>query len=163
MINSMSYWQNDTENGYIPQSVSGRNLSVVTTGAAGLSAARENLQLQNKNKWNVCIDNVLIEMGRHPQAYADIEEGILPPTHKAIATAIQFAHYARDRMWPSPGQILPDGEGGLHFQRAVLSGVIISFEARSDGRCWIWHYPRPPHPPVGREIELLGIEPFVTP
>jgi hypothetical protein len=117
------------------------------------------LREQHREQWRKIMDDTLIEMGRNPERFADRDEGDVPPTPRAIETAINFVRQAQAGAWPPAGQVLSDGEGGILIQRALPDGKTLSFEAADDGSWMTLIYRRPPleaqvldqgHPSDGR-------------
>jgi hypothetical protein len=152
MPNLMRRWQARYES--IPRGSSESRADVVETGAAQFSAVEESARLRDASRWEELINSTLIELGRKPQLFADAEEGIAAPTPRAIDAAVKFALFAREAMLAAPGQVLPDGEGGLVIQHALPEGATESFEADADGNSSIWFYPRAPQKPVQSDASL---------
>ena len=69
-----------------------------------------------RRAWNDIIDHYLIEWGRNPQALED--EDFDPPTPEVIARACDAAKQFGDEGMAAPLRVLPDGEGGLTFERS---------------------------------------------
>lgn len=154
MSSLMRPWPSQASYEYIPRASSDSRSDAVETGASQLSAIEESLGLRNADEWQQLIDGTLIEMGRRPHFFADVDEEIAAPTLEAVAAAVKFACFARDRMLAAPGQALPDGDGGVVIQHALPDGATESFEADAEGRCSIWFYPRAPRAPIQEEIEF---------
>ncbi len=141
-----------------PRGSSDRKNEVVETTASQLSR-EETVRLRNRDWWDELIDHTLINMGLNPQAYADADEGVAPPSQAAIAKAVKFALSVRERMLVPAGQILADGNGGLMIQHALPDGATESFEADAAGNCSIWFYPRAPQKPTQTPIEFTDDNP----
>ena len=148
MPNTMHTWQPRSNMSFDTQSSSAQTFDFVETRTSQLSAVDEARSLNNRDSWQQVIDGVLIEMGRSPDAFADSDEGIDPPTKEAVATAVEFATFARDETLAPPGQTMPDGDGGVVFQRALPDGETETFEAAADGSWSMFIYSRAPKAPV---------------
>jgi hypothetical protein len=72
-----------------------------------------------RKRWDEIIDRVLIEWGKDATGLADPDEGILAPTPQSIRTANRLAIWMRDHQLPPPGSVVPDGEGGVSFERSA--------------------------------------------
>jgi hypothetical protein len=151
MNSLMRTWKSSYEP--TPRGCSEQATYAVDTGTSELSAIEEAKRISNYDKWQDLLDGTLIEVGRNPRLMADAEEGIQEPTPFAIAKAVKFAQFAREKMLAPPGQTLPDGEGGLVIQHALPDGATESFEVDADGNCSIWLYLRAPQKPIQWEIE----------
>ena len=73
-------------------------------------------------RWQEFIDNTLIEWGRAPQMIED--DGILPPSPRALHVAAVLAIELRKKGLPPPLRIVPDGDGGVVFERRTENGMI---------------------------------------
>lgn len=82
-------------------------------------------------RWDELVDSYLIEWGRDPSRF-DGEE-IVPPTEASIGRACEVAGLCRDGAWPPPLRVVPDGEGGVVFERRV-GDIFESLEILADGR-----------------------------
>jgi len=79
--------------------------------------------------WQRIIDDYLIEWGRDPGQLAD--EDLSPPSKHIIGYASRVAIELRKAGWPPPLRVVPDGEGGIAFERR--SGDFFqSLEIRAD-------------------------------
>lgn len=85
-----------------------------------------------RSQWDDFIDTTLIEWGKDPSIVADPHEGIHAPTPPSIRIATQLALMMRDGGQPPPTRIVPDGEGGITFERHAGSGFQ-SLEVASTG------------------------------
>lgn len=90
---------------------------LVDTGTARNEAlARERLDQKDlREAWDRIIDSYLIEWGRNPEAF-DTEE-IIPPSESVIHRACILAQQMRDAGLPPPLRVVPDGDGGVSFER----------------------------------------------
>ncbi len=71
-------------------------------------------------KWDFWIDNYLVEWGRNPSLFDTTE--IKPPSKSIIHLACRLARESRDAGLAPPLRIVPDGEGGISFERKSESG-----------------------------------------
>lgn len=85
-----------------------------------------------REQWEEIIDSKLIEWGKDPSALADPGEGIVAPSLQSIKIASEVAQSARDAGWPPPTRVVPDGEGGIAFERQS-GGVFESLEVTANG------------------------------
>lgn len=70
---------------------------------------------ENRSGWQDVIDRYLVEWGR---TMADLEDdGLIPPTRQAIDLASHLAMLFRDRGTPPPMRVVPNGDGGICFER----------------------------------------------
>jgi len=76
----------------------------------------ESHPVQNSRQaWDEFIDRVLVEWGRNPDALED--DDFLAPGLEIIDMACQVAIAFRDEGFPPPTRVVPDGEGGVCFER----------------------------------------------
>ena len=68
-----------------------------------------------REDWQEVIDYTLIEWGKDPSKLKD--EDFKPPTIKSITKAIGFAKETRDKLLPPPLRTVPNGDGGIVFER----------------------------------------------
>lgn len=80
--------------------------------------------------WQKIIDNQLIEWGR--DTFQFDEEDFVPPTKISIKRANDLATEFRNRCLPEPLRVVPDGEGGIAFERRS-ERFFITLEISSDG------------------------------
>ena len=80
--------------------------------------------------WDRLIDEVLIDWGTNPEQFD--EEETAPPSGESLAVAGQLAVRMRDCGWPCPTGVIPDGEGGIVFERRQ-GGDYMRFEIQSNG------------------------------
>jgi|GEM_PF-1577474 len=89
------------------------------TGAASddsLVTAGQNEGEVVRKAWNTLIDSKLIEWGRDPSLLEDDE--LIPPSRAAIQRAVDLAIRLRDEeKLPAPKRVVPDGDGGVVFER----------------------------------------------
>ncbi len=85
---------------------------IQTTAAedAGLASKQQEI-----SAWNRLIDHYLVEWGRHPEQLAD--EDFVPPSRPVIDRACQLAMQMRDNGFAAALRVVPDGEGGVCFER----------------------------------------------
>lgn len=86
--------------------------AVTTAGASEQSLASSEA---NREGWQRLIDDYLIEWGRDPSQLAD--EDLIPPSEDMIRYASRIAIALRNAGWPPPLRVVPDGEGGITFER----------------------------------------------
>ena len=80
--------------------------------------------------WQRFIDEKLIEWGRDP---GELEEAqLIPPTRRAIDKSVRLAMTLRDRGFPPASRVVPDGDGGIVFERWEGS-VSETFEVSANG------------------------------
>jgi len=65
--------------------------------------------------WQTIIDNYLVEWGRDPSVLAD--DDLVPPSGRIIDRACQVAREMRNEGFLPPLRVVPDGEGGISFER----------------------------------------------
>ena len=68
-----------------------------------------------QDDWQREIDYKLIEWGKDTSKLED--EDFKPPTIQSITKAIKFAKSKRDKLVPSPLRTVPNGDGGIVFER----------------------------------------------
>lgn len=73
-------------------------------------AARE-----RREAWRRVIDHKLIEWGRDPSQLED--DDLIPPTRTAIRAACEAASQLRADGRAAPNRVVPDGDGGIVFER----------------------------------------------
>ncbi len=71
------------------------------------------------------------------------EDGVVPPSPQTIRFAMRFAARLRDEGTPGPTRVVPDGEGGLVFERregrlfetfTVTAGTTVELDRYRDSR-----------------------------
>ena len=70
---------------------------------------------RNRQEWQTFIDGRLVEWGRDPSALED--EGLVPPSPEVINLACRTAMAFRDEGVVPPTWVVPDGNGGIVFER----------------------------------------------
>lgn len=63
------------------------------------------------------------------------EEGLVPPSQEVIDVAIKVAHQFSEQGMDAPSRVIPNGEGGIMFERYLQSGdsrVLETVEVFSD-------------------------------
>lgn len=70
---------------------------------------------RNKEDWTRFIDTCLVEWGRDTTALED--EDFVPPSPDVINLACKVAMNYRDEGLVPPTMVVPDGEGGISFER----------------------------------------------
>ena len=94
--------------------LAGPVVSQIQTNAAS-DAELTSVVSPERSLWAHVIDNQLVEWGKDPDALAD--DGLVPPSKAIIHSACRLAMYLRDKGWPGPLRVVPDGEGGITFER----------------------------------------------
>jgi len=80
--------------------------------------------------WNEVINYTLIEWGKSPESLDD--DGIEPPNRQTVRRACDIAIALRDSGLPCPERVLPNGNGGIVFEKEA-GGRLCVFEIESDG------------------------------
>lgn len=75
--------------------------------------------------WCRFIDYTLIEWGRNPGALED--DDFVPPSRETITSACQLAKDFRDRGLAAPDRVMPDGDGGVCFERGDRSALEVLY------------------------------------
>ena len=70
-----------------------------------------------KASWQRLIDTFLVEWGKDPLQLEDQEEGIAAPSRQSIDCACRLGLLMRDSEEPAPDRVVPDGDGGISFER----------------------------------------------
>ena len=65
--------------------------------------------------WEEVIDKKFVEWGRNPSQLDD--EDLIPPSHDVILLASDLAMWARDHELAHPDRVVPNGDGGIVFER----------------------------------------------
>lgn len=99
--------------------------------AADESLASVAMRDRDREGWQHAIDTCLIEWGRNPSAVQD--EGIQPPTANSLSRACELATAMRNAAEPRPLRVVPDGEGGVVFERRA-GELFERLEVDSDGK-----------------------------
>ena len=110
--------------------LSGERMPVFSTANVreGELVQREQME-KNRRGWDGFIDRCLVEWGRDPSALAD--EGLIPPSLKAINLACDIAMVFKDQGLAPPTRVVPDGEGGVSFER-VDGNLFVSLNVYAD-------------------------------
>ena len=90
-----------------------------TTAAADEGLASRTPNREYRFGWETIIDQYLVEWGRDPSVLMD--EDFVPPSIAIIHKACQVARGLRDDGAPPPLRVVPDGEGGISFERRAGS------------------------------------------
>ena len=104
----------------------------VSTGIENGTLASDSREADaHREGWQRIIDEYLVEWGRNPAFLNDDE--IVAPSLSVISYACQIAVDLRDAEPPppSPSRAVPDGEGGIAFERRV-GDCFQSLEIRED-------------------------------
>lgn len=111
--------------------ISGDIRDVVQTGAADqhtlASAVPEGQEA--RSAWQALIDRQLIEWGRDARPLED--DGVVPPLPAVVNLASRLAMAMRDDGKPPPLRVVPNGEGGIVFERCAGS-VFETVEIQAD-------------------------------
>ncbi len=89
---------------------------------------------EDRRKWEAIIDGSLVEWGRDPESLRD--DDIDPPTVEALNVACYVAMRMRDTGQPSPLRVVPDGEGGISFERRT-GPLFQSLDVHADGAVYL--------------------------
>lgn len=96
--------------------LSGERRPVFATASVREPELNEKEQADRTRKaWSKFIDGNLVEWGRNPSALED--EDFFPPGRDVIKLACEWALYFRDEGCAPPTMVVPDGEGGISFER----------------------------------------------
>jgi hypothetical protein len=93
-------------------------ISPISTGVAAsptLTLAGDD-RFKTRTAWQTIIDYTLVEWGRNPGRFA--EDGLTPPSANAIRVACQVAQHLRDHDKDTPLRVVPNGDGGIVFERS---------------------------------------------
>ena len=101
-----------------------------TYGGTGTLATDAREAERNRAGWQVMIDERLVEWGRNPNQFD--EEDFVAPDAEVLERACRIAMCWRDDGWPAPLRVVPDGEGGIAFERRSGS-VFEALTINSDG------------------------------
>ena len=112
--------------------ISKQGMPVVGTvaGAEPVSALHARELNESRAAWQDSIDNKLIEWGRSPGRIE--EEDLEMPSSAAVRRASELATYLRDIGAPHPRLVVPNGEGGIVFERSA-GRVFETIEFHSNG------------------------------
>ena len=94
-------------------------VSPSTTTAANADLARTYHEPDNieRRGWDSMIDDCLLEWARDPTKLED--DDVVAPSARVIHRACRVALDLRDAGWAAPLRVVPDGEGGICFERDV--------------------------------------------
>ena len=92
-------------------------VSAVATATVDQEALGVVAQEQGPNRqgWEDVIDKKLVEWGRDPGRLDD--EDVIPPSRDIILLASELAMWARDHEVAHPDAVVPNGDGGIVFER----------------------------------------------
>lgn len=84
----------------------------------------------NRRGWQRTLDDCLIPwcMG----GFADFEPGLKPPTRDVLIAAIKLAELFSEQGLLPPSRVVPNGEGGLVFERFSYPNVYQVLEIHED-------------------------------
>lgn len=89
--------------------------SAVETSADRDLPITSHAKIRWRADWQKLIDKHLTEWLRDPELVAD--EGVDPPSTTILRLAIDYAERFRDDGFPPPGNVVPDPDGGIVFER----------------------------------------------
>lgn len=112
------------------RTLSGSITSEIETCAAGEQMLSSSELQEDRLGWKDAIDRKLIEWARDPSQLED--DGIEAPSREIISLACQFAIFMRDDAQPAPLRVVPDGDGGITFERKEGS-LFEKIEIEQDG------------------------------
>ena len=70
---------------------------------------------QNRTAWLEIIDHKLIDWGLK---YGEVDEdGIIWPSRQSVSSACELANGMADNGKPTPTKVVPNGDGGIVFER----------------------------------------------
>jgi len=107
-----------------------RNCSTFGTTATDEPALTSSEQHERQVAWDSLIDRKFIEWAEHPESLVD--EGVEPPSRDIISQACQVSWRMRDQGAAPPTAVVPNGEGGIVFERAQGS-VLEAIEVHAGG------------------------------
>lgn len=100
-------------------------MSVITSGSTLMrqverhvpTGAAHDRSLTNfdRHGWDNAVNRLLLWW--QDPARAGDDDGFVPPSRVAVDVAIQVATALRDNRRPPPLRVIPDGEGGVAFER----------------------------------------------
>ncbi len=103
--------------------------TVDTSVSIGLNLSDQTNELKNKEAWTRIIDYTLVGWGLDPHHLED--DGLEPPNIDIIAFTINLAKALRDGGTSAPLRVVPNGEGGIVFEKR--SGpFFVSLEINAD-------------------------------
>jgi len=96
--------------------LSGERMPVFPTASVREAELVQREQTErNRQAWDRFIDGSLVEWGRDASALED--EGFVPPSLEVVSLASHTAMALRDQGLAPPTRVVPDGEGGISFER----------------------------------------------
>lgn len=98
-----------------PGSLSEPIWNPIDTAAVDDSALTSVELHQNRMEWDNVIDDQLTWWGINPSQLED--DGIDAPSREIIGLACRVAYAMRDGDTPPPLRVVPDGDGGIVFER----------------------------------------------
>lgn len=104
-----------TTTGYADCTVSEQVCNVTTRAAGGDQLATRNNLEQSKEGWQRIINSFLCVWCENPSILEDDE--FVPPSAAVIHRAIDVARDFREKGLAPPLRVVPDGDGGLSFER----------------------------------------------
>jgi len=85
---------------------------------------------EHRDAWQQIIDRYLVEWGRNPNQLE--EEGLITPSPRILRLAATIAMQLRDGGYAAPLRVVPDGEGGIAFERRA-GAAFESLVVQADG------------------------------
>ena len=96
--------------------LSGERMPVFATASVRESELTEKGRAErNRQAWDKLVDTRLVEWGRDASSLED--EGFVPPALDVVNLACRIAMLLRDEGLAPPTRVVPDGEGGISFER----------------------------------------------
>ncbi|MBN1345416.1 MAG: hypothetical protein JXQ73_22170 [Phycisphaerae bacterium] len=103
----------------------------LSSGAADETSLAEIKNVEAyRDEWQQLIDTKLVEWGRNPRQLE--EDDLVAPSVDSVEVACQVAMYFRDDGAPSPDWVVPNGDGGIVFERS-LGTLTKTLEVLQDG------------------------------
>lgn len=112
------------------ETISGPVSNNIETRAADEQILSSSELPKNREGWDKLIDHRLIEWGSNPSQLED--DGIEVPSRESIKIACQLAYVMRNNESPFPTRIVPNGEGGIVFER-MKGQTFITIEIDENG------------------------------
>lgn len=123
----------------VPYTISSERVRVSSSTTAAdedtLASPEVNLE-RPRDQWQRIVDHQLVEWGKDPGQLED--DQIIPPSAVAIQTAIDLAYFFRDKSMTAPTRVVPDGDGGVVFEREA-GNVFETIEIEEDGTVELLH------------------------
>ena len=92
--------------------------------------AQQSPETLNAEGWQKFIDDYLVDWGA--RGLPDMEDDLRPPTRDVISGAIELAEEMAKAGNPPPSRVIPNGEGGLIFERYSYPNVYQALEILED-------------------------------